>query len=164
MGRSGNIPPAPFLSSGWLSLIAWEQYAFDRDRDYLKEIYPVLRGASQFYLENLIEYKDTRKLVFWGTYSAEHSSSPTGVTTPNYQDIGFIAETFANTITASEILGTDKEFREKLKDAKSRLMPYKVGRMGQFQEWVDDIDDPNCQHRHFFTPSCASALQPGQPA
>jgi alpha-L-fucosidase 2 len=147
-GGAGTLPPAPFISSGWLSLILWEQFAFDRDINYLKEIYPMLRGAAQFYLENLIEYKDTKKLVFWGTYSGEHSSSPTGVTTPNYQDLSFIAETFDNAITASEILDTDKEFREKLKDANLRLMPYKVGRMGQFQEWVDDIDDPNCRHRH----------------
>lgn len=156
-GGAGTLPPAPFLSSGWLSLILWEQYSFDRDENYLKDIYPVLRGAAQFYLENLIEYKDTKKLVFWGTYSAEHSSSPIGVTAPNYQDIAFIGETFENTIKASEILEVDKDFREKMILAKSRLMPYRIGRLGQFQEWIEDVDDPNCQHRHL---SHLLALQP----
>ena len=147
-GGVGTLPPAPFLSGGWLSLIVWEQYAFDKDKKYLEEIYPVLKGAAQFYLENLIEYKDTKKLVFWGTCSAEHNLSPLGVTEPNFQDIAFINETFDNTIRASEILDSDKEFREQLINAKSRLMPFKTGHMGQFQEWIDDIDDPNCQHRH----------------
>jgi alpha-L-fucosidase 2 len=156
-GGVGTLPPAPFLSSGWLSLILWEQYAFEKDENYLKEIYPVLKGASQFYLENLIEYKDSKKLVFWGTYSAEHNLSPLGITEPNFQDIAFINETFENTIKALEILKTDKEYREQLIKAKSRLMPFKVGRMGQFQEWVEDIDDPNCQHRHL---SHLLALQP----
>jgi alpha-L-fucosidase 2 len=156
-GGTGTLPPAPFLSSGWLSLIIWEQYAFDRNEKYLKDIYPILKGASQFYLENLISYKDSGKLVFWGTYSAEHSSSPIGVTAPNYQDIAFIGETFENTIKAAEILNTDKDFRNQLIQAKSRLMPYKIGRMGQFQEWIEDIDDPNCQHRHL---SHLLALQP----
>lgn len=156
-GGLGTLPPAPFLSGGWLSLILWEQYDFDRNSNYLKEIYPVLKGASEFFLENLIEYKDTKRLVFWGTYSAEHSSSRVGVTAPNFQDIAFIAETFENTIKASEKLNTDRDFREKLIEAKSRLMPYKVGRMGQFQEWVEDIDDPHCQHRHL---SHLLALQP----
>ena len=156
-GGVGTLPPAPFISTGWLSLILWEQYAFDKNDKYLKEIYPVLKGASRFYLENLIEYKDTKKLVFWGTYSAEHNSSPLGVTEPNFQDIAFAGETFENTIRASEILNTDKEFRDQLIKAKSRLMPYKIGRMGQFQEWVEDIDDPNCQHRHL---SHLLALQP----
>jgi alpha-L-fucosidase 2 len=156
-GGTGTLPPAPFLSSGWLSLIVWEQYAFDKNKKYLEEIYPVLKGAAQFYLENLIEYKDTKKLVFWGTCSAEHNLSPLGVTEPNFQDIAFIGETFDNTIKASEILNTDKEFREQLIKARSRVMPYKTGRMGQFQEWIDDIDDPNCQHRHM---SHLLALQP----
>ena len=156
-GGVGTLPPAPFISSGWLSLIIWEQYAFDKNENYLKEIYPVLKGATQFYLENLIEYKDTKKLVFWGTYSAEHSTSPIGVTVPNFQDIAFISETFENTIKASELLNSDKEFREQLIQAKNRLMPYKIGRLGQFQEWVEDIDDPNCQHRHL---SHLLALQP----
>ncbi len=147
-GGAGTLPPAPFVSSGWLSLIAWEQYAFEQNRRYLEEIYPVLKGAALFYLENLIEYKDTKKLVFWGTFSAEHNSSAIGVTAPNFQDIGFIRETFENTIRASELLNLDAAFRSQLKDAKSRLMPFKIGRWGQFQEWVEDIDDPNCQHRH----------------
>jgi len=74
-GGAGTLPPAPFLSSGWLSLIAWEQYAFDRDKKYLKEIYPVLRGAAQFYLENLIEYRNSGKLVFWGTSTAPSTAA-----------------------------------------------------------------------------------------
>lgn len=156
-GGVGTLPPAPFISSGWLSLIIWEQYAFDKNENYLKEIYPVLKGAAQFYLENLIEYKDTKKLVFWGTYSAEHSSSPIGVTAPNFQDIAFISETFENTIKASELLNLDKAFHDQLIKAKSRLMPFKIGRLGQFQEWVEDVDDPNCQHRHL---SHLLALQP----
>jgi alpha-L-fucosidase 2 len=156
-GGVGTLPPAPFISTGWLSLILWEQYAFDKDEKYLKEIYPVLQGASRFYMENLIEYKDTKKLVFWGTYSAEHNSSPLGITEPNYQDIAFAGETFENTIRASEILNIDNKFRDQLIIAKSRLMPFKIGRMGQFQEWIEDIDDPNCQHRHL---SHLLALQP----
>ena len=156
-GGVGMLPPAPFLSSGWLALISWEQYAFEQNRNYLKDIYPVLKGAAQFYLDNLIEYKDTQKLVLWGTYSAEHSTSPIGITAPNFQDLAFVRETFENTIRASEILATDKEFRDQLINATNRLMPFKVGRMGQFQEWVEDVDDPNCHHRHI---SHLLALQP----
>ena len=156
-GGVGMLPPAPFLSGGWLSLISWEQYAFEKNEKYLKGIYPVLKGAAQFYLGNLIEYKDTKKLVLWGTYSAEHSTSPIGITAPNYQDLAFVSETFENTIKASEILGEDKDFRDQLINAKARLMPFKVGRMGQFQEWVEDVDDPNCHHRHI---SHLLSLQP----
>ena len=30
-----------------------------------------------------------------------------------------------------------------------RLPPMQVGRWGQLQEWLDDLDDPNDDHRHF---------------
>ena len=156
-GGVGMLPPAPFLSGGWLSLICWEQYAFDNNEIYLRNIYPILKGASLFYLENLIEYKDTKRLVLWGTYSAEHSSSPLGITAPNFQDIAFIDETFENTIKASLALNIDPQFRDELAKAKSRLMDYKIGRMGQFQEWIEDMDDPNCHHRHM---SHLLSLQP----
>ena len=114
MGRCRHTSPCTLFIQRLAVAYLWEQYAFDKNEKYLKEIYPVLKGASQFYLENLIEYKDTKKLVFWGTYSAEHNSSPLGVTEPNFQDIAFAGETFENTIKASEILNTDKEFRDQL--------------------------------------------------
>lgn len=144
-------------STQWLALIIWEQYAFDGNKEYLEEIYPILREASRFYVDDLIEYKDSKKLVYWGTKSAEHNSTEYGNHIPNYQDIGFIHELFENTITASKILSKDREFSDKLQAAKDRLMPYKIGKWGQFQEWVDDIDDPNCQHRHLSHLLC---LQP----
>ena len=148
-GHAGILPTLEhkFFSGGWLSLILWEQYAFEGDLSYLKEIYPVLKGCSSFYLQNLVEYKNTGNLVFAGGVSAEHHS-PLGASVPGFQDIGVIQETFENFIAASKILNVDNQFRKKVAKAKSRLMPYKIGRLGQFQEWVEDLDDPNCKHRH----------------
>ena len=151
-----DYPAYRFVSTGWLALILWEQYHFDKDETYLMEIYPVLKGASEFYLENLVKYKKTGNLVFSSGVSGEHAS-PIGATAPNYQDIAFAMETFENSIKASEILGIDEDYRKKLSTAKERLMPFKIGRLGQFQEWVEDIDDPNCRHRHI---SHLLALQP----
>ena len=145
-----------FVSTGWLALIAWEQYAFEQKEAYLKQIYPILKGASQFYLANLVDYKKTGELVFAGNGSAEHCT-PLGNSVSNYQDLTFLRETFQNTIRASEILKVDAEFRAKLVKTQSQLMPYKIGKWGQFMEWVEDLDDPNCKHRHM---SHLLALQP----
>jgi alpha-L-fucosidase 2 len=148
-GHAGilNANNLRFNSTGWIALILWEQFAFDRNIQYLKEIYPILKGASQFYLDDLVEYKNTKKYVTYGFNSAEHVSE-NGALAPNFQDIGFAAETFENTIEAARILDVDADFQKKLKKTKDRLMPYKVGKWGQFQEWVEDLDDPNCKHRH----------------
>lgn len=136
-----------FVSNHWLALILWEQYAFEGNEKYLKSIYPTLKGASVFFLENLIEYKNTGKLVFYSTASNEQRSA-IGSIVPNYQDLGLIAELFENTAKAARILKKDHEFQEKLMKTRAKLMPFKVGHFGQFQEWVEDVDDPNCQHRH----------------
>ena len=149
-------PCYKFISTGWLAQILWEQYDFERNAAYLKDIYPVLKGAAEFYYNNLVEYKDTQKLVFAGGESAEHRS-PLGVAAANFQDLTFVRETFQNTIKAAEILGVDEEFRKTIATAEGRLMPYKIGRWGQFQEWVEDVDAPRCQHRHL---SHLLALQP----
>ena len=152
----GNKLEWKFISTGWLALIAWEQYAFEQKESYLKEIYPVLKGASQFYLANLVDFKKSGLLVFAGNGSAEHDTV-LGNSVSNYQDLTFLRETFQNTIRASEILKVDAEFRAKLVKTQSQLMPYKVGKWGQLMEWVEDLDDPNCKHRHM---SHLLSLQP----
>ena len=157
-GHAGQVSNQDnrFVSTGWMALILWEQYNFERNEAYLKEIYPILKGASEFYQANLVDYRKSGNLVFAGGVSAEHRT-PLGAAVSNFQDLTFIRETFQNTIKAAEILGVDQDFRAKLAATQNQLMPYKIGIWGQFQEWVEDIDDPNCQHRHL---SHLLAIQP----
>jgi alpha-L-fucosidase 2 len=65
------------------------------------------------------------------------------------QDVVFVGDLFDNVLQASEILRADPEFRTRVAQARARLTPLKIGRLGQLQEWVEDVDDPNCKHRHF---------------
>jgi alpha-L-fucosidase 2 len=63
------------------------------------------------------------------------------------------------TIQAAAILGIDSEFAGKLKEVRSRLAPNQIGKHGQLQEWLDDIDRPDNNHRHM---SPLWALFPGE--
>jgi alpha-L-fucosidase 2 len=45
-------------------------------------------------------------------------------------------------------LGVDVDLRSKLVDLRARIAPNKIGRLGQLQEWLEDVDDPNNRHRH----------------
>src|SRR5690606_1346043 len=65
---------------------------------------------------------------------------------------------FSNTIAAAEILEVDEDFRELLREKIQRIAPNQIGRYGQLQEWLEDKDDPNEQHRHV---SHLWALHPG---
>jgi alpha-L-fucosidase 2 len=58
-----------------------------------------------------------------------------------------IWDLFTNTAEAALIVGDDA-FAQKLLDTREQLLPLKIGKYGQLQEWYDDIDDPNCHHRH----------------
>ena len=63
-------------------------------------------------------------------------------------DHQIIRSLFAHTIEASEILGVDEDLRSKLREMRGRIAPNQIGRHGQLQEWLEDVDDPKNQHRH----------------
>jgi alpha-L-fucosidase 2 len=63
-----------------------------------------------------------------------------------------------NCVLASEILGEDEEFLIEAKSVRDNILPLKIGRWGQLQEWKEDVDDPENKHRHV---SHLFALHPG---
>ncbi len=133
--------------AAWECRHLWEHYEFTLDHTYLKnQAYPVMKEAAEFWLENLTEYQGS--LIAIPAVSAEQKS-PKGFLLPPMQDVIFVGDLFDNVVKASKVLGVDAAFREKVVQARMRLMPLKVGRLGQLQEWVEDVDDPNCHHRHF---------------
>ena len=63
-------------------------------------------------------------------------------------DHQIIRSLFGWVIEASTILDVDVELRQKLTEMRSRIAPNQVGRFGQLQEWLEDIDSPKNRHRH----------------
>ncbi|WP_409187200.1 glycosyl hydrolase family 95 catalytic domain-containing protein [Antarcticibacterium sp. 1MA-6-2] len=148
--------PLGFFPAGaaWYSRHVWEHYEFSGDRNYLKEKgYPIMKEAAQFWLDYLTEDEDGF-LVSSPSYSPEHG----GISTGAYMDIEIAWDIFTNCIKACEDLGLDNGFKEKLISAKSKLLPLKIGKWGQLQEWKEDVDDPTNKHRHV---SHLYALYPG---
>lgn len=151
------------MGSAWHCQHVWEQYAFNQDKNYLKNTaYPLLKDASVFWLENLIPFQGY--MITAPTVSAEHGALETesglnpafhdfksdkylyslpGV----YQDMEMIWDLFTNTSQAAKIIG-DKEFADSLLNVREKLLPLKIGKYGQLQEWYQDIDNPDCHHRH----------------
>ena len=43
------------VGSAWLCQHLWEHYAFSGDTDYLRRVWPTLKGAARFYLDYLME-------------------------------------------------------------------------------------------------------------
>jgi alpha-L-fucosidase 2 len=63
-------------------------------------------------------------------------------------DNQILFELFTNTIRAAAILGVDEEFTNILKEKRAGLPPMQIGRFGQLQEWMEDLDSPDDEHRH----------------
>jgi len=138
-------------SGGWTSQHLWEHYLYSGDKIFLASIYPVLKGASTFYVDYLVEHPIYHWLVVNPDESPEntptvHQSSAldAGVTMTNQ----IVFELFSTTIRAAEILKKDATFIDTLKQIRKRLPPMHIGQYGQLQEWLDDIDDPKDNHRH----------------
>ncbi|MFC5409252.1 glycoside hydrolase N-terminal domain-containing protein [Larkinella bovis] len=136
---------------GWLSQHLWEHYLYNGDKTYLATIYPVLKGAAQFYADFLIEHPKYHWLVVNPGSSPENapkahagSSLDAGTTMDNQ----IVFDAFSTAIRAAELLKKDAAFVDTLKQKRSRLAPMHVGKFGQLQEWLDDVDDPNDHHRH----------------
>ena len=63
-------------------------------------------------------------------------------------DHQIIRELLRNCSAASEVLGVDADLREEWQKMIKRIAPNLIGKHGQLQEWLVDIDDPNNKHRH----------------
>lgn len=159
------LPWGPFFGGGgWIVQDIWEHYAFSRDREYLKDYYPVLRGSAEFYL-SILSLAGDGKLVTSPSVSPENTfKTDTGVIASvvdgSAVEREIIWDLFTNTIAASKVLGIDGIFRSKLQVAKDRLEPLQIGRAGQLEEWGHDWDlnAPEMNHRHV---SHLFALFPG---
>jgi alpha-L-fucosidase 2 len=131
--------------SGWLSHHYWEHFLFSRDTAFLsREAWPAMRGAALFYTDFLIKDPKTGWLVSSPSNSPENGGLVAGPT----MDHEIIKSLFRACIEASDILGQDKDFADTLRRMLPEIAPYQIGRFGQLQEWMTDIDDPENKHRH----------------
>lgn len=147
-------PPGLWPTGGaWLCQHLWEKYLFNGDKDYLKSVYPIMKGASEFFQSFLIEEPRHKWLVVSPSISPENAPLSirkkwiciaAGVTMDNL----LVHDLFTKTIKAAEILELDNGFVQDLKALLKRLPPMQIGQHGQLQEWMEDWDSPKDQHRH----------------
>ncbi len=135
----------------WLCLHLWDRYEFGGERADLERIYPMLKGASEFFLDTLQEEQSHKWLVTNPSLSPENGH-PFGaaVCAGPTMDMQILRDLFAHTIRAAATLGVDENLRTQLAAARARLAPNQVGSAGQLQEWLEDWDMKAGEksHRH----------------
>src|SRR5580765_7288569 len=135
----------------WLSLALWDRYEYSGDREYLRTIYPLLKGSAQFFLDTLVEEPTHRWLVTSPSLSPEnlHPFGASLVMGPT-MDQQILRDLFASVTRAARELGVDRDLQEKWTATRARLAPMQIGSSGQLQEWLEDWDmkAPEIHHRH----------------
>lgn len=139
--------------SGWLSNLLWRHYDFTRDEDYLKKLYPIIKGSAEFYLSTLVEDPRNGWLVTAPSNSPENgfrmkNGKVAHIDAAPTIDNQIIRELFANVIQASVLLDTDEAFREELEKAKGKLPPNQIDQNGRLMEWLYEHEEVEPTHRH----------------
>ncbi|MGX5817846.1 glycosyl hydrolase family 95 catalytic domain-containing protein [Chitinophaga lutea] len=137
----------------WLCEHLWEHFRFTRDTAFLREYYPVMKGAAQFLQGILIREPSHGWLVTAPSNSPEHSYiMPDGTRGSTAMgpamDMQICRELFGACIEASRILGMDEAWRKELDSIRGQLAPNQTGKAGDLNEWLHDWQDGEPRHRH----------------
>lgn len=141
----------------WLTQHIWEHYAFTQDQAFLREYYPVLRGASEFMLAVLVEDPRSHQLVVVPSNSPENSYAytdrdgkrqTTALCIGSTFDQQITRELFRNTAAAARRLRIDDDFAQRLDAARAHLAPTRVNADGRIMEWQEDFAETEVHHRH----------------
>ena len=138
------------MGGAWLSQHLYDKYAFNGDTEYLKSVYPAMKGATLFFLDFLIEEPENGWLVVSPSVSPENTPAGHGsnIAAGTTMDNQLLFDLFSITVNAAEVLEADTALVEKIKAAMQKLPPMQIGNWGQLQEWMYDWDNPNDHHRH----------------
>ncbi|TWT91027.1 hypothetical protein Mal64_14260 [Pseudobythopirellula maris] len=161
-GESASWGATPTCSA-WLCQHLWDHYQFTLDRQYLERVYPLLRGAAEFYLDLLIEEPSHGWLVTAPSNSPEsafldENGEAVHICMGPTMDQQLLRYLFDACQEASLILGVDEALREELVAARERLAPTQIGSDGRVLEWLTERPEQDPHHRHA---SHLWALYPG---
>ena len=139
--------------SAWLCHNLWEHWKFTGDTNYLKQVYPVLRDAAEFYCDMLVDEPTHHWLVTAPANSPENAflmpdGKPAHICLGPAFDNQLLRFLFGACIEASDILGVDQDFAAELKTKRDRLPPTQIGHDGRVMEWLQEYPEEDPHHRH----------------
>jgi alpha-L-fucosidase 2 len=148
--REATIWP---MGGAWLMQQLYDHYEYQPDKKYLERIYPLLKGAADFFLDYLITDPATGYLVTCPSTSPENSFTTDDgkigtITMGSSMDNQLLRNLFRHCIQATKILNRDDAFKNKLEVIIKKLPPHQVGKFGQLQEWLYDFKEGDVGHRH----------------
>jgi alpha-L-fucosidase 2 len=150
-------------ASAWICQHIGEHFRFTNDTSFLEEMYPVLKGAVDFYMDWLVVHPETGKLVSGPAVSPENTFiAPDGsqcqISMGPVHDQQVIWQLFDDFRMVSEISGRNNQFAKEVEKAKINLEETKIGSDGRLMEWANEYPEAEPGHRHI---SHLFAVHPG---
>jgi alpha-L-fucosidase 2 len=140
------------MGGAWLCLHLWDRYDYGRDLEYLKSVYPILKGSCEFFLDTLVQDPKTGWMVTNPSLSPEnnHGHGEGSLCAGPTMDMQILRALFTVAASAATALKTDSPFVAEIEAMKRKLIPNRVGGQGQLMEWKDDWDAgaKDLHHRH----------------
>jgi len=153
------------VGGAWLTTHLWEHYLYTLDTDYLEEVYPVIKGCVDFFMDFLKEHPNGKWLVTNPSNSPENPPKGPGYryfydevpafwyfTTICYGssiDMQILTDLFGYYAEACRVLNRDAAYARRVLKARARLVPPRIGKDGTLQEWTEDYAQLEEKHRHF---------------
>ncbi len=139
------------MGAAWLCTHQWTHYQYTLDRDFLEKSFPIMREAAQFFLDFMVEHDGY--LVTCPSVSPENTFIlPNGEKGANIygvtMDNQILRDLFTQCIEAAEILGIEDGLNEKIRAAREKLIPTRIGKYGNIMEWPKDFEELEPGHRH----------------
>lgn len=150
------IPGSFWVMGGaWLCTHIWMHYEYTGDEKFLREMFPVMREAAQFFLDFCIEYEIGGKTYLCTCPSVspentfilpngEQGANSVGVTMDNQ----ILRDLFCQCHQAAEVLGVSDELDRQIVKACERLIPTRIGSDGRILEWCEEYEEKEPGHRH----------------
>jgi alpha-L-fucosidase 2 len=138
----------------WVATHLWKHYQYTNDKKFLQEVYPIIKGAAKFYKHILITEPMHQWLVTAPSNSPENAyilpDGRQGQTCMGpTMDMQIGRDILNANLAAAEILNTDKNWRDSLKNILVRLAPDQISpSTGGIQEWLEDYKEADPHHRH----------------
>lgn len=141
-------------SNAWLCNNLWQHYQYTQDRAHLQRIYPLMKGACEFWQARLIQTTveatdgSGTRTVLVDDHDWSPEQGPTDQRGITYAQ-ELVWDLFENYRQASALLDKDRTYAKTIGDLQARLyLPRVSPTSGRLEEWMTPRDLGSPTHRH----------------
>lgn len=150
-------------AAAWICQHISEHFRYTGNKEFLNKMYPVLKGAVEFYMDWLSVHPKSGEWVSGPAVSPENTFiAPDGercyISMGPAHDQQVIMQLFNDFIMVSDSLHINNKFVRQVATMKNQMCGIRIDKKSRIMEWAEDFKEAEPGHRHL---SHLFALYPG---